>query len=74
MKRHGKVDKAYDFLVNKEKSEDSFSLEDLAKATGWALSICKSYPSKRWHQYIDRDGDKYTESRKLSSKVGTEPE
>ena len=58
--RYEKVDKAYQFLISKEKSEDSFSLDELAQATGWELSTCKSYPTKRWHQYVKRDGDTYT--------------
>ncbi|WP_199305832.1 DUF3644 domain-containing protein [Pseudanabaena sp. FACHB-2040] len=58
--RYDKVDKAYRFLIEKEQLEDSFTLEELAEATGWASSSCKSYPTKRWHQYLERNGDEYT--------------
>jgi hypothetical protein len=54
------VDKAYDFLTAKEKSGLHFTIKDLAEHTGWKESTCKTYPTKRWHQYIDRDGDQYS--------------
>jgi hypothetical protein len=54
------VDKAYDFLITKEKSGLHFTIRDLVEYTGWKESTCKTYPTKRWHQYIDRDGEQYT--------------
>lgn len=57
--QYEKVDKAYRFLILKEESQSAFKLEELSEATGWKLSTCRSYPTKRWHQYIKRDKDKY---------------
>ncbi len=59
MSRYTRVDLAYDFLVNKEKSGDVFTIQELSNFTGWALQTCKTYPSKRWHQFIERHNDEY---------------
>jgi len=55
MSRYDKVDSAYKFLKGKEVSQDSFSLDELAKATGWETGTCKTYVSKRWFQYVHKD-------------------
>jgi hypothetical protein len=55
MTRYDKVDSAYKFLKGKDKSQDSFSLDELADATGWEAGTCKTYVSKRWHQYVHKD-------------------
>lgn len=54
------VDLAYEFLCEKEKSGFHFTIKDLAEYTGWKESTCKTYPTKRWHQYIDKDGAQYS--------------
>jgi hypothetical protein len=54
------VDKAYKFLVEKEKRGFHFTIKDLVEHTGWKESTCKTYPTKRWHQYIDKDGEQYS--------------
>lgn len=38
MSRYDKVDNAYKFLKRKEEAQDSFSLDELAAATGWEVS------------------------------------
>lgn len=54
------VDKAYEFLVGKEKNGIHFTIKELADSTGWKESTCRTYPTKRWHQYIDRDDEQYS--------------
>lgn len=62
MSRYDKVDLAYDFLVEKEKQGEAFTIEQLAERTRWAIETCRTYPSKRWHQYIEKDGSQFTTS------------
>ncbi|WP_397609979.1 hypothetical protein [Salmonella enterica] len=42
-----KVDLAFDFLVQKEISQESFTIQELAEATGWTIPTCKTYPTKK---------------------------
>lgn len=60
MGQYDKVDLAYDFLVQKERESGSFTIQQLVNATGWTEGTCKTYPSKRWHQYVVRDGEHYS--------------
>jgi hypothetical protein len=60
--RAEKVDLAYDFLVDKEKLGEAFTNDQLAESTGWKEDTCRTYPSKRWHQYVERDGNQYSTS------------
>ncbi|MGO2074747.1 MAG: DUF3644 domain-containing protein [Pseudoalteromonas sp.] len=62
MSRYEKVDLAYAFLVNKEKQSEAFTVVQLAETTGWKVDTCKTYPSKRWHQYVEKDGEQYSSS------------
>ncbi|PHM25102.1 DUF3644 domain-containing protein [Xenorhabdus budapestensis] len=62
MNRYEKVDLAYNFLVDKEKQGETFTIEQLSEAIGWTIETCRTYPSKRWHQYIVKDGSQYTTS------------
>ena len=62
MSRYEKVDLAYDFLVDKEKQSEAFTVTQLSDTTGWKVDTCKTYPSKRWHQYVEKDGDQYSSS------------
>lgn len=62
MSRYEKVDLAYDFLVDKEKLGEAFTNDQLAESTGWKEDTCRTYPSKRWHQYVVRDGNQYSTS------------
>jgi hypothetical protein len=62
MSRYEKVDLAYYFLVDKEKLGEAFTNEQLAESTGWKADTCRTYPSKRWHQYVERDGNQYSTS------------
>lgn len=62
MSRYEKVDLAYEFLNSRERQSEAFTIEQLADATGWKVETCKTYPSKRWHQYVEKDGEQYTSS------------
>ncbi|GGO67745.1 DUF3644 domain-containing protein [Bowmanella pacifica] len=62
MSRYEQVDLAYDFLASKEKQGEGFTIQQLANATGWKVDTCKTYPSKRWHQYVEKDGEQYSTS------------
>ncbi|ECF3544547.1 DUF3644 domain-containing protein [Salmonella enterica] len=57
--RFNKVDLAFDFLVQKEISQESFTIQELAEATGWTIPTCKTYPTKKWNTYISHDGEHY---------------
>ncbi|MFM5288609.1 hypothetical protein ACET9J_21030 [Aeromonas veronii] len=60
MGKYKQVDLAYSFLVDKEKQGESFTIAQLSEATGWKVDTCRTYPSKRWHQYIEKDGEQYS--------------
>lgn len=60
MSKFDKVDLAYDFLVKMENQAQSFTINELAIATGWKVQTCKTYPSKKWERYIARDGTQFT--------------
>ncbi|ACJ28673.1 Conserved hypothetical protein [Shewanella piezotolerans WP3] len=62
MSRYDKVDLAYEFLVAKEKETETFTIAQLAEATGWSKGTCSTYPSKRWHQYVAKDGTQFSSS------------
>ncbi len=62
MSRYEKVDLAFEFLTSRESQGEAFTIQQLADATGWKVDTCRTYPSKRWHQYVERDGDQYTSS------------
>ncbi|WP_281213546.1 DUF3644 domain-containing protein [Shewanella insulae] len=59
MSRYEQVDLAYEFLSAKETEGESFTIDELANATGWKKQTCATYPSKRWHQYVQKDGSHY---------------
>jgi len=60
LSKYDKVDLAYDFLIQREKNNESFTINELSAATGWKKQTCGTYPSKRWHQYIQKDGKHYS--------------
>jgi hypothetical protein len=62
MNRYEKVDLAHGSLIAKEKQGEAFTIQQLADLTGWKVDTCRTYPSKRWHQYVEKDGDQYTSS------------
>lgn len=60
MNRNQKVKLAFKFMLEKEKTGEAFTIPELSEASGWAISSCRTYPTKRWHQYVHRDGNQYT--------------
>ncbi len=62
MSRYQQVDRAYEFLVEKEREGEVFTIEQLAEVTGWKVATCRTYPSKRWHQYVENENGVYTPS------------
>lgn len=60
MNRNLRVVLAFEFMLEKEKAGEAFTMAELAEATGWAVGSCRTYPSKRWHQYVHKDGTQYT--------------
>ena len=62
MSKYEKVDLAYEFLIGRERQGEAFTVAQLAERTGWKVETCRTYPSKRWHQYVEKDGNQYTSS------------
>lgn len=60
MSRNQKVELAFEFMSGKEKAGEAFTIAELAEATGWRVATCKTYPSKRWLQFVHKDGAHYT--------------
>lgn len=60
MNRNQRVELAFEFMLAKEKAGEAFTMTELAEASGWAISSCQTYPTKRWHQFVQRDGSQYT--------------
>lgn len=50
---------SYEFLVEKEKASQSFTLPDLESATGWKKSTITTYITKKWASFLTRNGDDY---------------
>ena len=46
--RYDKVKVAFQYLVTCERNDTVFQLEELAAATGWKVSSCRTYLSKKW--------------------------
>ncbi|ATC87601.1 DUF3644 domain-containing protein [Pseudoalteromonas arctica] len=62
MNKYEKVDLAYNFLVEKEKESEAFTVLQLMEATEWKADTCRTYLSKRWYQYLEKDGEQYSSS------------
>lgn len=45
-------DLSYDFFVEKEKSNQEFTLAELCQFTGWKISTPQAYRSKKWKPYL----------------------
>ncbi len=55
MSRYDLVDLAYDFLVSKEKDKSTFTVEELSSFTTWKPQSCKTYLSKLWFQFVQKN-------------------
>jgi hypothetical protein len=60
LNRNQRVELAFEFMLAMEKAGEAFTMTELAEASGWAISSCQTYPTKRWHQFVQRDGSQYT--------------
>jgi len=58
--QYEKVDLAFEFMFEKERLGETFTIQQLVEVTGWKPETCKTYPSKRWHQLIQKDGSQYS--------------
>ncbi|KTC89481.1 DUF3644 domain-containing protein [Fluoribacter dumoffii] len=67
MSRYHRIDMAYAFLLEKEKTAAPFSIEELAEYVGWTSESCKTYVSKRWFQYLNKRSDNKYDVRGISS-------
>lgn len=56
LNRNQREELAFEFMLEKEKAGEAFTMAELAEASGWAISSCRTYPTKSWHQYVHRDG------------------
>lgn len=59
MPKSDRQELSYAFFCDMEKRGKGFSLEDVAKATGWKLATVETYPSKKWDKILHKVGDKY---------------
>ncbi|MGK7897705.1 MAG: DUF3644 domain-containing protein [Xenococcus sp. (in: cyanobacteria)] len=50
-----KTDRAYSFLINKERKKEPFSVREFASYVGWKEKTVKTYLSKRWRVYMSKD-------------------
>lgn len=55
-----KVEKSYQFFLEKERTKSSFTSNDVIQATGWAASTVNTYITKKWDKFLVKNGDKYS--------------
>jgi len=77
--REDKISKSYQFFLQKEKSKEGLTLDELVASVGWSTTTAKTYVSKKWDTILEKTGDqffvngisKFTEAeyRKLMSQV-----
>lgn len=52
MKKDKQLKRAYQFFIAAEKNQSTFTLNDVATASGWSRSTVSAYRSKKWHFFI----------------------
>ena len=52
MRNTKKSQKAYEFFCLAEKEDSNFSLDEVVRQTGWALSTVNEYKSKKWYPFL----------------------
>ena len=57
MSRNKKIELAYHFLRQQDKSP--FTVRGLSQATGWSESTAKTYISKKYSEFLDREEENY---------------
>lgn len=59
MSKFQKIDKAYNFLIEKEKEGVTFKLDELSAASTWSIKTCTTHISKKLSSYFQREGEDY---------------
>lgn len=59
MPKQDAIGKSYHFLVSCERSGKQFALNELCDATGWKPGTPRSYLSKKWSEWIVKEGEGY---------------
>ena len=59
MARGDKIGESYRFLTSCEQESGLFSLEQLCESTGWKPSTPRAYLSKKWGDWVTKEGDQY---------------
>lgn len=54
-----KIEKAYAFFAQMEKTNSYFTAEDIEQATGYKKSVVKSYIGKKWGWFLRKDDEGY---------------
>ncbi len=50
---------SYDFLQEKARSQEAFTLDELATSSGWTNKTASIYKSKKFSEILKRDGDNF---------------
>lgn len=66
MSKWDKVDKAYEFLLKKEEQNKSFTIKDIADASDWKVTSVTTYITKRWHDFIEKEGKGEYKAKSIS--------
>jgi len=66
MSKWDKVDKAYEFLLEKEENDAAFTINQLAKSTGWKDASVTTYITKRWYDFVEKQGKGKYKTKSIS--------
>jgi len=65
--KNEKIKLAYDFFSEKKTSKQYFTVDDIAKKTGWGQSTVRTYLSKKWSTFITKESNGLFVSPKFDS-------
>lgn len=54
-----KTRRAYAFFIEAERNNRLFTLEDVARESGWTLGTVRTYRTKNWHLFLKEEGGKF---------------
>lgn len=57
--KYEKAKAAYQFLIEAEKHDTTFTLEEIARVSGWSLRTVNTYRSKKWQSFFQRVDNGY---------------
>ena len=66
MSKWDKVDKAYEFLLDREENGAAFTIKQLAKSTGWKDASVTTYITKRWYDFVEKQGKGKYQAKSIS--------